>query len=256
MIASIQSSSDPLGAAVETWERSLGTRAGLSEALLELEREGWVSLETVVGDGALEVLRISRVARRIGERADVVDSRRMDRGVTEMQDPARDNRKVFVIHGRNEGLRRSMFEFLWALDLRPVEWIDLVRQYAHGSPYIGDLLDYAFSTAQGVVVLMTPDERVELTLGSDREEGFQARPNVIFEAGMALARDPKRTVIVEVGLLRPFSDVAGRHKVRLDDDDLEGRVGRRQDLAQRLQAMGCPVRLEGQGWHNTGSFRV
>ena len=66
---------------------------------------------------------------------------------------------------------------------------------------------------------------------------------------MAMGRSEDRTVLVEIGLLRPFSDVAGRHVIRLDNS-----TQRRQDLAQRLGLAGCPIKLEGTDWHTAGDF--
>lgn len=167
-----------------------------------------------------------------------------------------DPRSVFVVHGRNEELRRSMFDFLRNINLRPLEWTEAVALTNNGSPYIGEVLDAAFDAAQAIVVLMTPDEiaylQPQYSLGESDPEIHpqpQARPNVLFEAGMALGRNPNRTVLVEVGEIRPFSDVAGRHAVRLTND-----VAKRQDLAARLQTAGCDVDLTGVDWHSSGDF--
>lgn len=165
-------------------------------------------------------------------------------------------RSVFVVHGRNEALRRSMFEFLRSVDLSPMEWTTAVALTGEGSPYIGQVLDAAFGHASAIVVLMTPDEVAYLqpryAHGDDDPETLpapQARPNVLFEAGMALGRDAKRTVLVEVGTVRPFSDVAGRHAIRLSNS-----VESRQALVDRLRTAGCDVDLSGTDWHTTGDF--
>jgi hypothetical protein len=166
-----------------------------------------------------------------------------------------DKSAVFVVHGRNDGARTAMFAFLRAIGLRPIEWTQAVAMTGQASPYIGQILDVAFSKAQAVVVLLTPDDvsylRTEYSSEGDPETKPepQARPNVLFEAGMALGRHPDRTVLVELGRLRPFSDVAGRHSVRLNNN-----TDKRQDLAQRLGTAGCTVDLTGTDWHNAGDF--
>jgi predicted nucleotide-binding protein len=169
---------------------------------------------------------------------------------------SKDHRSVFVVHGRNDGLRRAMFEFLRSINLAPMEWTHAVELTGAGSPYIGQVLDAAFNNARAVVVLLTPDEVAYLQPrygnGDDDPEtqpAPQARPNVLFEAGMALGRDATRTVLVEVGEVRPFSDVAGRHAVRLSNS-----VSSRQGLAQRLRTAGCDVDLAGTDWHTAGDF--
>jgi hypothetical protein len=52
---------------------------------------------------------------------------------------ANDNRSVFVVHGRNEALRRSLFEFLRSINLSPMEWTTPVELAGDGSPYIGQV---------------------------------------------------------------------------------------------------------------------
>lgn len=165
-------------------------------------------------------------------------------------------RKVFVVHGRNGAARSAMFAFLRAVGLEPIEWSVAVQMTGEGSPYIGQVLDVAFDAAQAVVVLLTPDDiaylRTEYASGDDDPDTVplaQARPNVLFEAGMAMGRDPKRTVLVELGKLRPFSDVAGRHAVRMDSTPQK-----RQDLARRLENAGCAVKLDGLDWMSEGDF--
>ena len=170
---------------------------------------------------------------------------------------ARVTEKVFVVHGRDEPLRLSMFEFLRAIGLRPIEWAEAIALSGKPAPPIGDILEAAFNEAQAVVVIMSGDDvaklRPELS-GPDEpahetELTPQARPNVLFEAGMAFGTHPSRTILVEVGKLRPFSDIAGRHLVRMKDS-----VSMRQDLAQRLSLAGCPVNLQGTDWHQAGDF--
>lgn len=168
-----------------------------------------------------------------------------------------DSTKVFVVHGRDAELRDSMFAFLRALSLHPIEWSEAVAITGKGSPFMGEILDGAFASAQAVVVLLTPDDvaylNPRLVTKSDppyeREPTPQARPNVLFEAGMAMGAHADRTILVQVGEIRPFSDIGGRHIIRLDNSSQ-----RRQDLAERLKSAGCDVNLAGRDWHTTGNF--
>jgi predicted nucleotide-binding protein len=162
-----------------------------------------------------------------------------------------DARNVMVVHGRDSAARRAMFDFLRALDLQPLEWGKIVEATGKGTPYVGEMLERAFGRAAAVVVLFTPDDEARLRqeLQGENEAAFemeltpQARPNVLFEAGMAFGIHPDRTVLVELGELRPFSDVFGRHVVRLDGSD-----GPLQDIARRLKTAGCEVDDSGDEW--------
>lgn len=172
-----------------------------------------------------------------------------------MGEPTPSPRDVFVIHGRNEPARAALFTFLRSIGLKPIEWSQAIAMTGTASPYIGEVLDAAFSAAQAIVVLETPDDiaylHPSLTYPDDPEceAQPQPRPNVLFEAGMAMGRDPRRTVIVELGKIRVFSDIHGRHVVRLDNS-----VTKRQDLAARLESAGCAVDLSGRDWHNAGDL--
>lgn len=149
-----------------------------------------------------------------------------------------------------------MFDFLRAIGLHPIDWSEAVKLTEKGSPYIGEILDAAFAAARAIVVLMTPDEFARLRPeyadpddAGDLEASAQPRPNVLFEAGMGIGRDPDRTILVELGKVRPFSDVAGRHVVRMD-----GSTARRKELAERLRTAGCEVDLSGDDWRVLGDL--
>jgi predicted nucleotide-binding protein len=170
---------------------------------------------------------------------------------------AHDKKKVFVVHGRNLMARDQLFAFLRAIGLKPIEWSEAVSSTGKGSPYLGEVLDAAFSMAQAVVVLMTPEDEARLMKAyqspddEPHETEFtpQARPNVIFEAGMAMGRSPERTILVELGKLRPFSDIGGRHVIRLNNTS-----AKRKELAQRLKTAGCNVDLTDMNWDEVGDF--
>jgi len=170
-----------------------------------------------------------------------------------------DPRRVFVVHGRDEANRNALFAFLRSIDLDPIEWSEARKATGRPMPYVGDILDKAFSMARAVVVLLTPDDEARLRQMFQSENDpphettftGQARPNVLFEAGMAMGRHPERTILVECGRLRPFTDIAGLHVVRFD-----GESTTRQELAQRLQDAGCEVKMDGTDWHTTGAYQV
>ena len=105
--------------------------------------------------------------------------------------PAASARDVFVVHGRNDKARDALFAFLRSIKLDPLEWAEAVRFTGKPMPYVGEVLDAAFTRAHAVVVLFTPDDeaRLKKEFRTDNdppheiEPTGQARPNVLFEAG-------------------------------------------------------------------------
>jgi predicted nucleotide-binding protein len=176
----------------------------------------------------------------------------------EQPDTMVDTRKVFVAHGRNEAARQALFAFLRAIGLDPLEWSQIIIATGETAPYIGDVLKKGFSIAQAAIVLMTPDDEARLRPAYwnseepryEKEITAQPRQNVLVEAGMAYGLFPGRTVLVELGELRPISDFGGRHKIRMDDS-----VKTRQELALRLKTAGCNVNIDGTDWHAVGRFQ-
>ncbi len=164
---------------------------------------------------------------------------------------------AFVVHGRDIAARDAVFAFLRSVGVKPIEWTTAVRMSRKPAPYIGEILGAAFARARAVVVLMTPDDLAQLrpdllTTGDkpyERTLMGQPRPNVLFEAGMAFATHADRTVMVQLGHVREFSDIAGRHIVHMSND-----YAKRNELATKLRNAGCDVDTTGTDWVEAGDF--
>jgi len=173
-----------------------------------------------------------------------------------MPSAATDPRNVFVIHGRNLAIRDSLFSFLSALHLNPIEWDNAIEMTGKATPYIGEILDAAFANARALVVLLTGDDEAQLReeLRKPNDPPYeskltaQPRANVLFEAGMAFGRNPEATILVQVGEVRQFSDILGRHVLRF-----RGTAEDRNRFSRRLQAAGCDVDTSGTRWLKEGA---
>ncbi len=176
-----------------------------------------------------------------------------------------DPRRVFVVHGRNEPARKATFDLLRALGLAPLEFNEVIANSGKGTPYTGLAIDAAFAEAKAVVVVLTGDDEVRLRRQfcedgeEDREKhlSHQARPNVLFEAGLAFGRHPDRTILLQIGSMRSISDIAGLHLVRYSgksESDAEFKF--RNDLANRLEHAGCDVNRKGNDWMSAGAFKL
>jgi len=170
------------------------------------------------------------------------------------------SQSVFVVHGRNDRLRVAMYTFLRALGLHPLEWTEIKEQTEGLSPYIGDILETGFSKAQAVIVMLTGDDEARLRTEfhgphdsvDEKELRPQPRPNVLFEAGIALAKFPKATLLVQIGEIGGMSDILGRHLLRMD-----GLLAARTELARALKKAGCPIDLErNDQWQMAGKFEA
>lgn len=236
----------------------------INEAVALLERNDYAEIQYYMGTSPFSFGEIVLTATGRAEYEDMLERAKtakasMPERSTKKRSP--DSKKVFVIHGRDERRRRAIFDFLRSIGLQPIEWSQARAMTGKAAPYIGEILEAAFGRAQAVVALMTGDDearlRVDLLNPGEREEPLtpQARPNVLFEAGMAMGSHADRTVFVEIGHLRAFSDIAGRHTVRLTNtSDPQATMIARQEIAARLRDAGCEVDLSGTDWHTVGDF--
>lgn len=167
---------------------------------------------------------------------------------------------MFVVHGRDAQLNQDMYLFLASIGIVPMEWDHAIKAAKGGAnPIVGDVISNAMSLVQGVMVLFSPDEEAKIrtkhATASDKKKnlhlkGFQPRPNVIFEAGLALGAHSDKTILVQVGDVREISDIAGRHMVYLDNS-----FAARKRLADRLQSkLKFKIDLTGEVWQKVGKF--
>jgi predicted nucleotide-binding protein len=178
-------------------------------------------------------------------------------GMNRSERPTKKEEIVFVVHGRDEDLRQSMFDYLRSIGLYPLEWEQVIRNTGEESSHISRILEDAFSSAQAVLVLLSGDDLVMLQehLQSDDDPGYereltpQARPNVLFKAGMAIGKNEERTILIEIGSTKHFSDFSGLHVIKLDNS-----AEKRKELADKLRTVGCNVDTSGTDWLEIGDF--
>ncbi len=166
-------------------------------------------------------------------------------------------RRVFVVHGRDSQLRELMYDFLRALDLRPLEWESLVRATRQATPLLAEVVVKALRRGMAVMVLLTPDDVVSLhpALFGPREPSYETTPhsqpraNVLLELGMALAASPARTIIIEIGQIKPIADLAGLNVIRFDGSETA-----LAKIVERLKLAGCAVDDHGVDWLRPSRF--
>jgi Predicted nucleotide-binding protein containing TIR-like domain len=132
---------------------------------------------------------------------------------------------AFIIHGHDIDARDSLDAFLTALGLtvRPF------HSAASVSHTVLQTVEAGIRDADVVFVLFTPDEQAlyhdprtgEYRARDDHDEllaGWQPRPNVVLEAGIALGVARDKTALLRLGRLRRISDLDGIRYIDLDDD--------------------------------------
>lgn len=172
---------------------------------------------------------------------------------------SRPERSVFVIHGRDHALTTSVYQVIRSLGLTVLEWNDAVKKASKTdpNPVIADIIHKVMEDAGALVVLFSPDDEVKLKdhfCGKEERETEgklrgQARPNVLFESGLALGLHPRKTLLVQVGQIKPFSDVGGKHIMHLRDT-----IQSRNEFANKLEGIVGTVNRTGNDWQSVGKL--
>jgi predicted nucleotide-binding protein len=227
-----------------------------NRAFKVLEKRGWLEVDESIGSAPFDThgFQLNEEGILAYERA--TGQGQSNAGASSTEEP--DARKVFIIHGRNTRARDEMETFLQALGLDALRFGN-VRASLGGTPTIAQVVERGMDQAQGVVAVFTADEyaavRPEYREPRDKPEDqrrWQARPNVIFEAGMAFGRDRRRVVFVLLGDPSLCSDLAGIHVLMPTND--AGPNGHRAVLRQTLASMGCKIDPNLEGWREAGDF--
>jgi hypothetical protein len=171
-------------------------------------------------------------------------------------------KRIFIIHGRNLAARDELVKFIESLGLKHLSFESVANGMKTPAPFIADIVMSGISKADAVIALFTPDEIgafYSLNTGQLEASRWQARPNVIFEAGVAYGlasaqkgAKAKKTILVTIGAdVELFSDVSGVHFVRLDG--AAGKEALRERLSRVLGALPRPTR-EWLDPPNSGDF--
>jgi len=135
--------------------------------------------------------------------------------------------KAFLIYGHDNEARVVVERFVRSLGVN-------VMPFHQAAPGRNDI-DYVLATvlngieqADVVIALLTPDEQAawhdpqtgayqEKTALGESLAGWQPRPNVLLEIGIAVGMARGKMILVRVGPIRTISDLAGVQMVSLDD---------------------------------------
>jgi predicted nucleotide-binding protein len=193
--------------------------------------EGQIATGLILSFGALGLLaKIDRLIRRNRWHGSQQQERvRPLSSGTGMTVAATRERKIFIVHGHDQGPRDAVARFLERMGFEP---IILHEQPNKGRSIIAKFREEA-SEVGFAVVLMTPDDYGGKE-GAPRQP--RARQNVVFELGFFYgAFGPERVAALVKGDIEPPSDFEGVLYISLDEKDWQ------KELARELKAAGFDI---------------
>lgn len=150
---------------------------------------------------------------------------------------ARNKRKVFIVHGRDNEAKQEVARFISALGLEP---IILHEQASAGMTIIEKIERYA-NDADFALVLYTPCDHGRGVHETKVPARYRARQNVVFEHGYLMAKLGRENVCALVkGEIETPNDISGVVYVSLD-----GYGGWKIEVTKELKACGYDVKSIG-----------
>jgi predicted nucleotide-binding protein len=177
------------------------------------------------------ILMLGQAIKALEE--EIADQEHVDAGATSTLAvaPVPRGRKVFVVHGHDEGVREAVARFLDQLGFQP---IILHERPNKGRTIITKFREEAADIGFAVIV-MTPDD-LGKAANDPSEAKLRARQDVVFELGFFIrALGPDRVAALIKGEIERPSDFDGVMYISLDAADW------RMKLGQEVQAAGYNI---------------
>lgn len=180
-------------------------------------------------------IRLLREAQRV-MREDLEDIKSMQEqmlpessATSQAENPLALSRRVFVVHGHDEGARETVARFLEKIGFEPV----ILHEQASRNRTIIEKIE-AYHDVGFAVVLLTPDDEGRVMGGELKP---RARQNVMLELGYFMGRLGREKVCaLKRGVLDIPSDFAGVVWV-----DMDSGIGWKQELGKELSAAGHEI---------------
>lgn len=165
-----------------------------------------------------------------------------------------DNRKIFVVHGRNEEKRKELHDFLKKIETEPI----ILEDQTFEASTVLDQFEHYANSCSFAVVLMTADdfgglydisllknfstskeEEMKINFKNQPAVEARARQNVITELGYFWGRlGLKRVrILYEDGVTKP-SDIDAALYIKLDDKGLW-----KHKIARELDSQGIKIQM-------------
>jgi hypothetical protein len=147
---------------------------------------------------------------------------------------ARNKRKVFIVHGRDNEAKQEVARFLSNLGLEPI----ILHEQASSGMTIIEKIERYTNDADFALVLYTPCDHGRGVHDTKVAPRSRARQNVVFEHGYLMAKLGRENVCALVkGDIETPNDISGVVYVSLD-----GFGGWKNEVAKELKACGYVIK--------------
>lgn len=196
--------------------------AAVARALRYAEKRGWITTQKVIGSQMPAHVSVTREGIQYTEALPSTTASQVaphpapgqqSTNVSQTPEARPMSRRVFVVHGHDDGAKTIVAYTLGKLQLEP---IILHEQASGGRTLMEKLMHYTDDVAFAVVILTPDDVGTSRVLPSDLKP--RARQNVILELGLLIGKLGRERVcaLVKGDVERP-SDIAGVVYVDMDD---------------------------------------